>query len=154
VGWYIVIKTIKGHRYRYRQRTWREGGRVRTESIYLGPADGGRSVNPASGAGAKVASGASTASIRPPSVSGTAARVPEEAIHQLTPFTAHLKGKDRREYERERERQRREDERIQYGPRAARVRKMEAKIRAAKRKTAGIKKLNPFIALGIKKKDK
>ena len=37
---YVVIKTIKGHRYRYRQRTWREGKRVRTKSIYLGP-DGG-----------------------------------------------------------------------------------------------------------------
>jgi hypothetical protein len=39
--WYVVIKTIKGHRYRYRQRTWREGQHVRTESLYLGPADGG-----------------------------------------------------------------------------------------------------------------
>ncbi len=39
-GWYIVTKTIKGYRYRYRQRTWREGGQVRTESRYLGPEDG------------------------------------------------------------------------------------------------------------------
>jgi hypothetical protein len=37
--WYIVIKTIKGRRYRYRQRTWREGGRVRTQSYSLGPLD-------------------------------------------------------------------------------------------------------------------
>lgn len=37
--WYIVIKTIKGRRYRYRQRTWREGGRVRTQSFSLGPLD-------------------------------------------------------------------------------------------------------------------
>ena len=36
MSWYIVVKTIKGHRYRYRQRTWREGGRMRTESVYLG----------------------------------------------------------------------------------------------------------------------
>src|SRR5438477_11523915 len=34
---YIVIKTIKGRQYQYRQRSYREGGRVRTESIYLGP---------------------------------------------------------------------------------------------------------------------
>jgi hypothetical protein len=33
--WYIVIKTIKGRRYRYRQKTWREGGCVRTLSQYV-----------------------------------------------------------------------------------------------------------------------
>jgi hypothetical protein len=38
VGWYSVIKTIKGHRYEYLQRTWREGKKVRTESRYIGPA--------------------------------------------------------------------------------------------------------------------
>jgi hypothetical protein len=37
---YIVIKNVKGRKYRYRQRTYREGGRVKTESIYLGPVDG------------------------------------------------------------------------------------------------------------------
>ena len=37
---YIVIKTIKGKQYCYRQRTYREGGRVRTECIYLGPVGG------------------------------------------------------------------------------------------------------------------
>ncbi|HEX6010768.1 MAG TPA: hypothetical protein VFY87_02975, partial [Geminicoccaceae bacterium] len=44
MGWYQVVKTIKGHRYLYAQRTWREGKRVRTESRYIGPADvdGGR----------------------------------------------------------------------------------------------------------------
>jgi hypothetical protein len=40
VGWYRVIKTIKGHRYIYEQRTWREGKKVRTKSRYVGPADG------------------------------------------------------------------------------------------------------------------
>ena len=39
---YIVIKVIKGRRYRYEQRSYREGGRVRTESLYLGPAEGVR----------------------------------------------------------------------------------------------------------------
>lgn len=38
---YIVIKTIKGRKYRYQQRTYRQGGKVRTETIYLGPVDGG-----------------------------------------------------------------------------------------------------------------
>ncbi len=40
MGWYKVVKTIKGHRYVYEQRTWREGRHVRTESRYVGPADG------------------------------------------------------------------------------------------------------------------
>jgi hypothetical protein len=34
---YVVIKTINGRQYRYEQRSWREGKRVRTESRYLGP---------------------------------------------------------------------------------------------------------------------
>jgi hypothetical protein len=41
MSWYTVIKTVKGRRYRYKQRTWREGNRVRTESVYLGALDGG-----------------------------------------------------------------------------------------------------------------
>jgi antirestriction protein ArdC len=41
MGWYRVVKTIKGHRYVYLQRTWREGKHVRTESRYVGPADAG-----------------------------------------------------------------------------------------------------------------
>ena len=40
-GMYIVIKTIKGRQYQYQQRTYREAGRVRTESIYMGPVGGG-----------------------------------------------------------------------------------------------------------------
>jgi hypothetical protein len=38
---YIIIKTINGRRYRYLQRSYRVGRRVRTESRYLGPANGG-----------------------------------------------------------------------------------------------------------------
>lgn len=38
---YQVIKTIKGHKYLYKQRTFRKGGRVCTESHYLGPAGAG-----------------------------------------------------------------------------------------------------------------
>ena len=40
MGWYRVVKTIKGHRYVYEQRTWREGKRVRTENRYIGPEGG------------------------------------------------------------------------------------------------------------------
>ena len=47
MGWYRVVKTIKGHRYIYEQRTWREGKRVRTESRYIGQAisEGNPAVN-------------------------------------------------------------------------------------------------------------
>jgi hypothetical protein len=47
--------------------------------------------------------------------------------------------------------ERREDEHIQYGNRKARLEKVQAQIRKAKRATAGIKKFNPFIAKGIKR---
>jgi|GEM_PF-3910345 len=36
----IVIKTVKGRRYRYLQHSWREGKSVRTNSLYIGPSDG------------------------------------------------------------------------------------------------------------------
>ena len=36
MGWYTVTKRIKGNPYLYRQRTWREGGKVRTERHYIG----------------------------------------------------------------------------------------------------------------------
>jgi len=39
---YEVIKTINGRQYRYEQETYRENGKVRTRSTYIGPVDGGR----------------------------------------------------------------------------------------------------------------
>jgi hypothetical protein len=36
MDWYVVVKTINGHRYRYRQKTWRAGKSVRCQSHYLG----------------------------------------------------------------------------------------------------------------------
>jgi hypothetical protein len=43
-SWYRVVKTIKGHRYLYEQRTWREGKHVRTQSRYVGRAGEGSTV--------------------------------------------------------------------------------------------------------------
>ena len=37
MDWYFVSKTINGHRYRYRQKTRRQGKRIRTESEYISP---------------------------------------------------------------------------------------------------------------------
>ena len=39
---YVVVKTINGRQYRYEQETYRECGKVRTRSTYIGPVDGGR----------------------------------------------------------------------------------------------------------------
>jgi hypothetical protein len=36
MAWSRVFKTINGHRYVYEQRTWRDSGRVRTASHYVG----------------------------------------------------------------------------------------------------------------------
>ncbi len=40
MGWYTVTKKVKGRPYLYRQRSFREGGKVRTQRIYLGPGSG------------------------------------------------------------------------------------------------------------------
>ena len=37
---YVVVKTIKGRRYRYLQRSWREGKKVRTSATCLGRVSG------------------------------------------------------------------------------------------------------------------
>ncbi|MGI9356600.1 MAG: hypothetical protein ACR2PF_15750 [Rhizobiaceae bacterium] len=41
MNWYTVTKVIKGIPYIYRQRTWRVGKSVKTESVYIGRGDGG-----------------------------------------------------------------------------------------------------------------
>jgi hypothetical protein len=46
---YVVIKTIKGRRYRYLQASFREGKRVRTRSICLGRVDGAVARGPSQG---------------------------------------------------------------------------------------------------------
>ena len=55
---YIVIKTVKGRQYVYRQTSYRDGGKVRTRSEYIGP------VNPVRGSSiagkAKVAAALTT----------------------------------------------------------------------------------------------
>ena len=38
--WHVVEKFINGRWYRYHQKSWNDNGKVRTRSVYLGPADG------------------------------------------------------------------------------------------------------------------
>jgi Zincin-like metallopeptidase len=80
MDWYFVVKTINGHRYRYRQKTWREGKRVRTRSEYIGPA--GNTSQP------RDLSGAVTLTLPFPDPSRTRARefdpaVTERSLHAL-----------------------------------------------------------------------
>jgi hypothetical protein len=97
----------------------------------------------------------STAKVTPqPDISAMAPRTPEEAIYQLTPSTTHLSGRDKRDYERERKKRRMEDERIQYGLLKARLKRQREKFLSAKRKTRGIKALNPFIAQALRSRKK
>ncbi len=93
----------------------------------------------------------SDSSIAPSTYSITAAVIPAEAIYKLVPSTAQLNGKDKRDYEKYCEQIRREDEQIQYGNRADRIARHKSAVRAAKRKTKGVKALNPFLVQAIKK---
>jgi hypothetical protein len=85
-------------------------------------------------------------------VSPTAPYTPEEVLPQLTPFTVQLEGRDKRDYERHLAKIRAEDEEIQYGKLKDRIKKQHEKVRAAKRKTKGIKSFNPFIAQAMLEK--
>jgi antirestriction protein ArdC len=81
MDWYVVVKTINGCRYRYRQKTWREGKRVRTRSEYIGPADGASK--------ARDLSGATTLTLPFPKTSRTRdsafdSKVTAAALHALT----------------------------------------------------------------------
>ncbi|MCP3475068.1 hypothetical protein NLM33_32620 [Bradyrhizobium sp. CCGUVB1N3] len=158
-SWYKVTKRINGRLYDYWQRTFRVGKSVKTENRYIGPAgsgirellqskgyDGIVYSNTIVGSGDSYIVFSNAQITRSPAVPV----IPEEAIRQLTPNTAHLTGEDKRAYEKHEETLRREDERIQYGPRAARIRKQEAAVRNAKRATRGIKSVNPFLAKAIK----
>ena len=76
MGWYRVIKTIKGNRYAYDQRTYRQGGKVRSENRYVGPVGGGGN---GTSQGQAKRTGARDA--RPPDVSVTTTAIP------ITPVT-------------------------------------------------------------------
>jgi hypothetical protein len=131
MGWYRVTKKINGRFYDYWQRTYRVGKAVKTENKYIGPAS--RSAAPA---------------LCSPTYSMTAPRIPEEVITQLNPYAgpSDFLAAD---FKRWRDETRREDELIQYGPLKARLKRQRQKFLAAKRRTRGIKSLNPFIAQAL-----
>jgi len=125
-GFYRVTKRINGRLYDYWQRSKRVGKSVKTENVYIGPSQ-------------------SSVSAMGPSSSTTAPITPEAAIDNFRRLSDDLTYLKRFE-----EKQRREDERIQYGPLAARIRKQRAAVQAAKRATKGIKSVNPFAAKILK----
>lgn len=87
MNWYTVVKTIKGRRYLYLQKTYRENGRVKTLNKYLGPA---ASLAIPSLVAAKTAQSSSPGSvarlsITPQTASATGPYTPEDAMRLLTP---------------------------------------------------------------------
>lgn len=91
MDWYIVVKTINGRRYLYRQKTWREGKHVRTRSEYIGPAGAGSVVS-----NHPDTSGAETLSIpfkRPINVdAGMAVVLGKPAIEPVIPWKSSRRG--------------------------------------------------------------
>lgn len=165
MGWYVVIKTINGHRYFYKQRTWREGKHVRTENVYLGPTgDSGRKSSRRSPK--QPASPVTFQVNRSPDTEKSADAAKE--LIKTEPANLFADERDdpvrkavadaleteyRNRNKKELERERRRIERILYGPLTKRIARQKAKYLAAKRMTKGIKALNPFIAkLLIKEK--
>jgi len=178
--WYQVTKTINGRRYLYWQKTYRAGGSVKTLNKYIGPAnnpprmpslraamqnlpqshrdlrvqyDAGKLtkleyLEATTAKPAEVPLQPRTVAPQLDTRSSDRPLTPEGALEFITPFTQGIDPY----YLRQRDKERREDERIQYGPMKARLKRQLAKIRAAKRKSRGIKALNPFLALAIKRK--
>jgi hypothetical protein len=180
MSWYQVTKTINGRKYLYWQKTYRVGSSVKTLNKYIGPAnnpprmpsvravmqnlpephkelrahyDAGKitKLEYLEGITAKPAE----VPLQPPTVapqldtrSCDRPLTPEGALEFITPFTQGIDPY----YVRQRDKERRDDERIQYGPMKARLKRQLARIRAAKNNTKGIKALNPFLALGMKRK--
>ena len=157
--WYRVTKNIHGRKYLYWQKTYRAGGSVRTLNKYIGPASGA------------VALGTTKAPDRayhytPEQIAGIKELgrlmdTPDDAyfysdkdIAEMKKLGAIMDAPDGPAFEPEvlSKAERAEDERTQYGSRAARVRKQKAAHRAAKKKTRGTKSVNPFMAQAIKKK--
>ena len=126
-NWYRVTKRINGRLYDYWQRTYRAGKAVKTENRYIGPA------------------GPATAPVR-------VYRMPPE----LPPSPEYLErmARETRRWLQELDAERREDERIQYGPLQARLKRQAAKTAAAKKNARGKKYLNVFLGQAIKQKAK
>jgi hypothetical protein len=153
-NWYRVSKRINGRLYDYWQRTKRVGRSVKTENKYIGPASSGITTNRNQInelLGKQNPEIPSTPTVTAESVSPTAPYTPEEALPQLTPFTSQLEGRDKRDYERHLDKIRAEDEEIQYGKLKDRIKRQDAKVRTAKRRTKGIKSFNPFVAQALLK---
>lgn len=134
-NWYKVTKKISGRFYDYWQRTYRAGKSVKTENKYIGLSG---KMPPSAGSSNGMTTGFGPGNAGSSPVPATEASTADTAFKPVTLDAI----------------ERIEDERIQYGPRAARIRKQKAALRVAKRNTTGIKKLNPFIAQAIKPKEK
>jgi hypothetical protein len=154
--WYRVTKTIHGRYYDYWQRTERHGKQVKTFNKYIGPT----STSPIVGIPASAQkSGSSLSSVKidqsniadssapisaPPNIPATS----REVMKQFNPHYG-LHKQFQRILDKNAKMQRREVERIQYASCAARIRKMEKKIRVAKRGAKGAGATNAFLGRAV-----
>lgn len=171
---YKVVKKINGRLYEYWQRTYRQGGKVKTENRYIGPVSntrGGCITNvtnqaPASAVPSarhsETVSDAKRSDPNPGYDASTQYSQTISELHQLLGNLANMppRPKEPQKYDpdapprredytkeewREYLREKRELQRIYDA--AMKIEK--AKIRAVKRKTKGIKSLNPFLAQAL-----
>lgn len=151
MGWYRTTKKINGHLYDYWQRTYRVGKSVKTENKYIGPSGASGSAHTSIRLGIQKHRSADDSAVQPTYANqlSTTTSLPT-TVSQPDPYPAST-ADNPFEATTLSKAERRDDERIQYGPRAARIRKMEAAIRKAKRETRRIKKLNPFLGKALKK---
>ena len=141
-SWYRVTKRINGRLYDYWQRTYRVGKSVKTENKYIGPA---------SGHALSVATYSPTAPTTPEDVTGQ--YFTPEAAHNgqrgnIRKLNAEKKAILRNENYFDTDAFDRVQDELDY---ANAAKKNQERIREAKRKTKGIKALNPFLAQAIKK---
>ena len=146
--WYKVTKRINGRFYDYWQRTYRVGKSVKTENKYIGPAGSGSpSSSGTTCTATKVETLPQKTSQPPPPAA--AQRAQESVMSHFDPYAGFSK-EFRKLVKKADDQERREYEHDRYGPLKERIKRQEAAVRKAKRKTRGIKALNPFLALGIK----
>jgi hypothetical protein len=177
-NWYKVTKRINGRLYDYWQRTNRVGGRVKTENKYIGPAG---SVKAAAVRAAMAAPGVNDPNDIRHIIHGAntiaydhaekvAYRVvPADQYQQtVTEHREHLANADytppapeviepepkprREDYTADEWRELQRLKREQKREFDAAMKIQNAKVRAVKRKTRGIKAVNPFLAQGMELK--
>lgn len=153
--WYVVTKTINGRKYLYWQKTYRQGGTVKTLNKYIGP--GANSLRAKSLQAAIVQLPKAHQDLRSRYDAGELTKV--EYLEAITvkadvdaEASATIANKNAFTPVVLDAAERADDEHVRYGSLKKRMTRHRSKVRAAKANTKGIKKLNPFVAQVLVKK--